>query len=69
MPLWLRRFTFNKIQEHFDEINSQSSGTSSKSVDKIKSTIKQFQPPSHTPPKSSSKPKPPGFTTSVKKPS
>lgn len=24
MPIWLRRFTFEKIQEHYDKRNSQS---------------------------------------------
>jgi hypothetical protein len=24
MPLWLRRFTFNKIKEHFDKQNEEN---------------------------------------------
>jgi hypothetical protein len=29
MPIWLRKFTFNQIQKHFDEINSTTSNNSS----------------------------------------
>tara|TARA_R110002167_G_scaffold50649_10_gene147421 strand:- start:6682 stop:6834 length:153 start_codon:yes stop_codon:yes gene_type:complete len=25
MPIWLRKFTFNKIQEHFDKVSKANS--------------------------------------------
>jgi hypothetical protein len=31
MPIWLRKFTFNQIQKHFDEINKTSTNNSTPS--------------------------------------
>jgi hypothetical protein len=37
MPIWLRKFTFNKIQEHYtaqkEQIENSTSGNSTKLVD------------------------------------
>ena len=41
MPLWLRKLTFNRIQKHFDEINAQQSGTSTKNVDDVRKVFRQ----------------------------
>ena len=34
MPIWLRNFTFKKIQEHFQEKNKQSSNTSTNDLER-----------------------------------
>lgn len=38
MPIWLRNFTFNQIQEHYNKVNSQSNTDNvKKSIDAMKS--------------------------------
>jgi hypothetical protein len=38
MPIWLRKFTFNKLKEHYDKINNnESSDNVSKSIEAMKS--------------------------------
>ena len=68
MPLWLRRFTFNRIQKHFDDINEQQSGTSPKNAEDIRKMLKQAQAQGSPQPKQS-KPqvKVPDFVTTTRK--
>ena len=68
MPLWLRKFTFTRIQNHINEINAQQSGTSTRNVDDVRKVFKQAQGQGPPQPKSS-KPqvKVPDFVTSTKK--
>jgi hypothetical protein len=38
MPIWLRKFTFNKLKEHYDKINNNEDGDNvSKSIEAMKS--------------------------------
>ena len=68
MPLWLRKFTFNRIQKHFDDVNAQQSGTSPKDAEGIRSMLKQAQSQGAPQPKQN-KPqvKVPDFVTSTRK--
>jgi len=68
MPLWLRRFTFNRIQKHFNDQNEEQSGTSAKNAEDIRSMLKQAQAQGSPQPKQS-KPqvKVPDFVTSTRK--
>ena len=43
MPIWLRNFTFKKIQEHFKEKNKQSSNTSTNDLERGRDILKQAQ--------------------------
>lgn len=43
MPIWLRNFTFKKIQEHFQEKNKQSSNTSTNDLERGRDILKQAQ--------------------------
>ena len=43
MPIWLRNFTFKKIQEHFQEKNTQSSNTSTNDLERGRDILKQAQ--------------------------
>ena len=68
MPLWLRRFTFNRIQKHFDDQNAEQSGTSPKNAEDIRKMLKQAQAQGSPQPKQS-KPqvKVPDFVTTTRK--
>jgi hypothetical protein len=43
MPIWLRKFTYKKIQDHYDEKNKQNSGTSTNDLEKGRDILKQAQ--------------------------
>ena len=43
MPIWLRNFTFKKIQEHFEEKNKSANNTSSNDLEKGRDILKQAQ--------------------------
>lgn len=38
MPIWLRKFVFNKILEHYDSENNKTNNNVQKSIDVMKST-------------------------------
>ena len=43
MPIWLRNFTFKKIQDHFEAKNKAAQGTSTNDMDRAKEIMKQAQ--------------------------
>ena len=43
MPIWLRKFTYKKIVDHYDEKNKQNSGTSTNDLEKGRDILKQAQ--------------------------
>tara|TARA_R110001632_G_scaffold49701_1_gene124352 strand:+ start:1019 stop:1381 length:363 start_codon:yes stop_codon:yes gene_type:complete len=43
MPMWLRNFTFKKINDHFNEKNSKESGNSTNDLEKGRDILKQAQ--------------------------
>jgi hypothetical protein len=56
MPIWLRKFTFNKIKSHYDKVNNQENqDTVKKSVAAMKSVgatkdkqpVKTISPPTY----------------------
>jgi hypothetical protein len=59
MPIWLRRFTFNKIQEHFDKQNEEAERQQKMVTNKT--DIKEIARPNIQPP-------PPNPTYSYKAP-
>jgi len=68
MPLWLRKFTFNKIQKHFNDVNAQKSGTSTNDINEAKSILQKAQSQGSPQPKQSKPPvKVPDFVTSTRK--
>lgn len=60
MPIWLRKFTFNKIKEHFDKLNEKSKDPNAidlENTGKIKTPefLKKVSPPTYTAKKSPKK--------------
>ncbi len=43
MPIWLRKFTYKKIADHFEEVNKKNSGTSTNDLEKGRDILKQAQ--------------------------
>ena len=43
MPIWLRKFTFKKIQQHFNEANKQNSGTSTNDINQARDILKKAE--------------------------
>ncbi len=43
MPIWLRNFTFKKIQDHFEAKNKASQGTSTNDMNRAKEILQQAQ--------------------------
>jgi hypothetical protein len=41
MPIWLRNFTFNQIQNYFKEQNSKNKGTSTDDINKYKDILQK----------------------------
>jgi hypothetical protein len=41
MPLWLRKFTFNKINAYFDEQNKEKSGTTTNDLNEARSILQK----------------------------
>jgi hypothetical protein len=72
MPIWLRNFTFKKIEKHFNDLKNQNSGTSTNDINQAKEILtkaqkqdprnKKFQPQEHP------KVKVPDFVTQTPKP-
>jgi len=54
MPIWLRRFTFQKLKDHFDELNSKNKSkpkrdsTTPSWVKDAKTAAKSGKTPSYT---------------------
>ena len=54
MPIWLRRFTFQKLKDHYDEVNKvnkkkpQSKSTTPSWVKDAKEAAKSGKKPSYT---------------------
>jgi cell division protein FtsL len=76
MPLWLRKFTFNKLNIHFDEQNSQNSGgnkgdTSTNDLSEARNILQKAQkkgvPSPQQSKESNSNVKVPDFITSARK--
>lgn len=68
MPLWLRKFTFNKLNAHYEELNSQKSGTSTDNLSEARSILQKAQQ-QKTPQQKKTQPKVkvPDFVTSTRK--
>jgi hypothetical protein len=43
MPMWLRKFTYKKISDHFEEQNKNQSGTSTNDLERGRDILKQAQ--------------------------
>lgn len=43
MPIWLRRFTFKKVQEHYESQNKQNTGTSTNDINQARDILKKAQ--------------------------
>lgn len=68
MPLWLRKFTFNKMNSHFQELNSEKSGTSTNDLNEARSILQKAQNQSSPQQKNTQpKVKVPDFVTSTRK--
>lgn len=69
MPMWLRKFTFKKIQDHYEQKAQQASGTSTDDMNEMRKTLQQAQQnrPSQPQQKSSPNVKVPDFVTTTKK--
>ena len=69
MPMWLRKFTFKKIQDHYEQKAQQASGTSTDDMNEMRKTLQQAQHnrPSQPQQKSTPNVKVPDFVTTTKK--
>jgi len=71
MPMWLRRFTFKKLREYYDNQNKKSSGTTTDDLNEARSILQKAASnrPSQPAPKPSQpiSKKIPDFTTSKAK--
>jgi len=43
MPIWLRKFTYKKITDYYEEKQKQNSGTSTNDLEKGRDILKQAQ--------------------------
>ena len=71
MPLWLRKFTFNKLNSHFENQNKQKSGTTTDDLNEARSILQKAGKRGGPSPQQSRTTKPtvkvPDFVTSNRK--
>lgn len=71
MPLWLRKFTFNKINAYFAEQNKENSGTTTNDLNEARSILQKAGKQGGPSPQQSKSTKPsvkvPDFITSNRK--
>ena len=48
MPIWLRKFTFQKLKDHYDEVSKASKSTTPSWVKDAKEAAKSGKKPSYT---------------------